>query len=311
MGDAVLGAGPEREPSRPTVPPALARGIGVWTSRQRERLIGATGTCHLCARSFPREELALNHRVPVAADLALALDESNLAPVCEECHTRRSGEEQALARGAAMTGTALPDRIVSVTQDAEEMTYDLSVEGPWHNFLADGIVVHNSYNEESGRYRELQPVFYVPGEDRKLVQQGRPGKYEFVHGSHEQHKAVSEAMEASYRQSYEAYQNMLAAACGPRGGPGDASRRPVLLDVRHVQRPLPDALPGPAHPARAGQGAVLPAAGDRDGRGADGSRMGEAHAAHAQCLQRERPDRTVALRHSSGMFRLPGFLQFV
>ncbi len=67
-----------------------------------------------------------------------------------------------------------------------------------------------SYNEESGRYRELQPVFYVPGEDRKLVQQGRPGKYEFVEGTPGQHKAVTEAMETSYRQAYDAYQRMLA-----------------------------------------------------------------------------------------------------
>ncbi len=67
-----------------------------------------------------------------------------------------------------------------------------------------------SYNEESGRYRELQPVFYVPGEDRKLVQEGRPGKYRFVEGSPGQHKAAVEAMEASYRQSYDAYQRMLA-----------------------------------------------------------------------------------------------------
>jgi thymidylate synthase (FAD) len=68
-----------------------------------------------------------------------------------------------------------------------------------------------SYNEESGRYRELQPVFYVPGESRKLVQQGRPGKYEFVDGTAEQRKIASEVMEASYRQSYAAYQEMLAA----------------------------------------------------------------------------------------------------
>jgi thymidylate synthase (FAD) len=67
-----------------------------------------------------------------------------------------------------------------------------------------------SYNEESGRYRELQPVFYVPAEDRKLVQRGRPGKYEFVEGSPGQHKAAREAMEASYLQAYEAYQRMLA-----------------------------------------------------------------------------------------------------
>ncbi|OIJ65663.1 FAD-dependent thymidylate synthase [Streptomyces mangrovisoli] len=68
-----------------------------------------------------------------------------------------------------------------------------------------------SYNEESGRYRELQPVFYVPGEDRKLVQQGRPGRYEFVQGTPEQQKAVTTAMEESYRQSYAAYQDMLEA----------------------------------------------------------------------------------------------------
>ncbi|MBO3748500.1 FAD-dependent thymidylate synthase [Streptosporangiaceae bacterium NEAU-GS5] len=68
-----------------------------------------------------------------------------------------------------------------------------------------------SYNEESGRYRELQPVFYVPGPERKLVQVGRPGKYEFVDGSPEQHRLVTETMLASYEHSYTAYQKMLEA----------------------------------------------------------------------------------------------------
>ncbi|WP_093170010.1 FAD-dependent thymidylate synthase [Sinosporangium album] len=68
-----------------------------------------------------------------------------------------------------------------------------------------------SYNEESGRYRELRPIFYVPGADRPLVQQGKPGRYEFHAGSDEQHKLVSEAMESSYRRAYEAYQEMLEA----------------------------------------------------------------------------------------------------
>ncbi|MFJ8133616.1 FAD-dependent thymidylate synthase [Streptomyces hydrogenans] len=67
-----------------------------------------------------------------------------------------------------------------------------------------------SYNEESGRYRELEPVFYVPDTSRKLVQEGRPGKYVFVDGSREQHALVDEAMTRSYRQAYETYQEMLA-----------------------------------------------------------------------------------------------------
>lgn len=68
-----------------------------------------------------------------------------------------------------------------------------------------------SYNEESGRYRELQPVFYVPDASRKLVQQGRPGKYVFVEGSDEQRELVAGAMEESYLASYRTYQEMLAA----------------------------------------------------------------------------------------------------
>ncbi|WP_338701201.1 FAD-dependent thymidylate synthase [Streptomyces sp. Q6] len=68
-----------------------------------------------------------------------------------------------------------------------------------------------SYNEESGRYRELEPVFYVPDADRKLVQEGRPGKYVFVEGTQAQQELTARCMEDSYRQAYEAYQEMLAA----------------------------------------------------------------------------------------------------
>ncbi|BCL23379.1 FAD-dependent thymidylate synthase [Streptomyces tuirus] len=68
-----------------------------------------------------------------------------------------------------------------------------------------------SYNEESGRYRELQPVFYVPDTARKLIQQGRPGKYEFVEGTPEQHQLVADAMEDSYHHAYAKYRQMLAA----------------------------------------------------------------------------------------------------
>ncbi len=210
-GDAVMSAGTAVRPSAGLVPPSLRRGIGVWTSMQRERLIAETDTCHLCGGSFPRGSLALDHVVPVAADLTKALDTGNLAPACEECHATKSASEQALAQRGGKIAVALPDRITAVVEDGEEMTYDLAVAGPWHNFLANGIVVHNSYNEESGRYRELRPVFYVPGKERKLVQQGRPGKYEFVAGSDEQREAALAVMAESYERSYAAYQELLAA----------------------------------------------------------------------------------------------------
>ena len=68
-----------------------------------------------------------------------------------------------------------------------------------------------SYNEESGRYRELQPVFYVPAPERKLVQIGKTGSYEFIDGTKEQYQITISSMKESYVFAYEKYQKMLAA----------------------------------------------------------------------------------------------------
>ena len=68
-----------------------------------------------------------------------------------------------------------------------------------------------SYNEESGRYRELRPVFYVPGPDRRLVQEGKPGHYTFVEGSAEQHALVDAETRRVCTAAYAAYRRMLDA----------------------------------------------------------------------------------------------------
>jgi len=68
-----------------------------------------------------------------------------------------------------------------------------------------------SYNEESGRYRELRPVFYVPGPERRLVQVGKPGAYTFEPGTAEQHVMVEREIKDSCTQAYASYQRMLDA----------------------------------------------------------------------------------------------------
>lgn len=68
-----------------------------------------------------------------------------------------------------------------------------------------------SYNEESGRYRELRPVFYVPAPERKLVQVGKPGAYDFVDGTPEQTEIVDEATREASVHAFAAYQRMLDA----------------------------------------------------------------------------------------------------
>jgi thymidylate synthase (FAD) len=66
-----------------------------------------------------------------------------------------------------------------------------------------------SYNEESGRYKKLNPVFYVPDVYRPLVQVGKPGHYTFVRGSEEQHRQVEGAIERQARTAYAEYEAML------------------------------------------------------------------------------------------------------
>ena len=68
-----------------------------------------------------------------------------------------------------------------------------------------------SYNEESGRYKVLEPVFYVPGPECKLVQVGKTGAYEFVDGTPEQYDTVVDATKEACRQAYAAYNRMLEA----------------------------------------------------------------------------------------------------
>ncbi len=68
-----------------------------------------------------------------------------------------------------------------------------------------------SYNEESGRYRELLPVFYVPSHERPLVQSGKTGAYEFHPGTTEQYELVDNSIKDSCTSAYGAYTQMLDA----------------------------------------------------------------------------------------------------
>jgi thymidylate synthase (FAD) len=68
-----------------------------------------------------------------------------------------------------------------------------------------------SYNEESGRYRELKPVFYIPSKERKLVQIGKAGAYTFVDGTLEQFDITVAAIKETCNLAYANYQKMLDA----------------------------------------------------------------------------------------------------
>jgi len=66
-----------------------------------------------------------------------------------------------------------------------------------------------SYNEESGRYKQLNPMFYVPKGTRDLVQVGKPGAYTFKPGSEKQQDMVFDAAIDVSREAYDKYEALL------------------------------------------------------------------------------------------------------
>lgn len=68
-----------------------------------------------------------------------------------------------------------------------------------------------SYNEESGRYKQLDPEFYVPAPDRNLVQVGKPGAYEFHPGTEDQQAVLDFSLRTTSRGAYALYEAALDA----------------------------------------------------------------------------------------------------
>ncbi|ONI87990.1 thymidylate synthase (FAD) [Saccharothrix sp. ALI-22-I] len=66
-----------------------------------------------------------------------------------------------------------------------------------------------SFNEESARYREVRPVFYVPDHNRMLRQKGKPGHYEYVPGEDGDHERLLEIARNSYGVAYAGYNELL------------------------------------------------------------------------------------------------------
>lgn len=136
----------------------------------------------------------------------------------------RDSDVAMAARVSTVSGNH--EKIVDLTKDAglinylmrdrhgspfEHNAFTFYIEAPifvFREFMRHRIA---SYNEESGRYKELSPVFYVPGVDRKLIQVGKAGAYTFEDGTEEQYQETREAISASSKQSYQHYQQMLDA----------------------------------------------------------------------------------------------------
>lgn len=67
-----------------------------------------------------------------------------------------------------------------------------------------------SYNEVSGRYKEMEGRFYVPTRGRPLTQEGKPGAYTFTAGTEAQYNLVVNSFMKSFEVAWTEYNIMLS-----------------------------------------------------------------------------------------------------
>ena len=75
-----------------------------------------------------------------------------------------------------------------------------------------------SYNEESARYKQLEPVFYIPDRNRPMmkVEGWKPGRPKFtVCETDEVYEQLCNNLKKQYQSAYEAYESNLALGVDP------------------------------------------------------------------------------------------------
>lgn len=199
---------------------------GRWAREQAPRVHARFDfTCQECAKRGGR--LHAHHVIPARRDPAKARDFDDLATVCSECHraihTTRESERgfaqrfpgEPLPRATANVPArgwrlaADPVSVSSIEYVGLRQTYDLCVDGPWHNFVANGVVVHNSFNEFSMRYAKATDEFYVPEKDDVRSQVGKPGSYTFEPVSPELAEHARVQLRAVYEHAYATYAELV------------------------------------------------------------------------------------------------------
>jgi thymidylate synthase (FAD) len=178
------------------------QGVNRWTSQIAHQIHKAYNwTCQVCGERG--KKLNCHHIVPVIVDESLAKDKSNLITVCVDCHKeihKSSDNEMMFAEQFQIQpikkaewksrghGTGLRvhfTKIVSVRYIGEEVVYDISVNHSSHNFVANGMVVHNCENEVSRRYVSIEPEFYHPRWRTKPDKSMKQGSGDFIDSTEE------------------------------------------------------------------------------------------------------------------------------
>lgn len=216
--------------------------VGAWTVSHAQAVHRRNGyRCVICGSG---DRLNAHHIDPVWHAPQRARELSNLTSLCARCHKDLHGlnlelallvdvrrkrdlaafwERHPRARrpppiGRRRANTRLVrgwSAVAKIEYAGQEETYDLSVAGPFHNFVANGFVVHNSVNEYSARFSILDREFYVPAADQLATQSpaNRQGRGETLDVESARH--VLDILRADAERAYDDYEDLLGEGDRP------------------------------------------------------------------------------------------------
>ena len=130
------------------------------------------------------------------------------------------GNDKRIAQAARVsTGNDQSDRpheglVKRLWQDQHTSTFEhntLTVRVEVPIFVAREWMRHRTqaFNEISGRYSEMEPIFYVPGEDRPLVQTGKAMDYRREAGSPILRAVTDRLMRIAGKGAWRLYEYLL------------------------------------------------------------------------------------------------------
>jgi thymidylate synthase ThyX len=110
-------------------------------------------SCERCGHDGSVSRLELSHITAHDNNEELCFDETNLQTLCASCHRKYDIAIQGKQYGWTLGMTAKWGKITEEKYLGIQMTYDIEMDHPTHNFVANGIVVHNSQ-----RYADVSDV---------------------------------------------------------------------------------------------------------------------------------------------------------
>src|SRR6267143_3717455 len=157
--------------------------------------------CRMCSKSPTRYMLSIHHIDIYEPGKASNTDPNNLITLCKRCHGRVTGFEtmyepylyrllnvpiQFPTKNSPRTKLHKPKflTLVRLKYCGKQQTYDIMMKEPYHNFIANHIIVHNS--QESLRYvRPTSLKFWLPPD---------------LEGKSKEIKSIVEDIEKDYRR---------------------------------------------------------------------------------------------------------------